>query len=173
MRFLPAVAVAMLAAWAASGGGAAEPLRDLVVYGATSGGIVAAIQAQSMGRTVVVVEPGSHLGGLTAGGLGATDIGNKAAIGGIAREFYRAVRSHYASDAAWTWQRREEFKGRGHRPGEDAAWTFEPHVASAIYDRMLKAAGDKVHAIRLYMHETGDDLDRARKVIESNMVMGW
>ena len=38
---------------------------------------------------------------------------------------------------------------------------------------LAKAAGDKVHAIRLYMHETGDDLDRARKVIESNMVMGW
>ena len=38
---------------------------------------------------------------------------------------------------------------------------------------LAKAAGDKLHAIRLYMHETGDDLDRARKVIESNMVMGW
>jgi hypothetical protein len=38
---------------------------------------------------------------------------------------------------------------------------------------LSKAAGDKVHAIRLYMHETGDDLERARKVIESNMVMGW
>jgi hypothetical protein len=38
---------------------------------------------------------------------------------------------------------------------------------------LSKAAGDKLHAIRLYMHETGDDLDRARKVIESNMVMGW
>ncbi len=40
-------------------------------------------------------------------------------------------------------------------------------------DCLSKAAGDKVHAIRLYMHETGADLQRARKVIESNMVMGW
>ncbi len=40
-------------------------------------------------------------------------------------------------------------------------------------DCLAKAAGDKVNAIRLYMHETGVDLDRARKVIESNMVMGW
>lgn len=40
-------------------------------------------------------------------------------------------------------------------------------------DCLSKAAGDKVHAIRLYMHETGTDLERARKVIESNMVMGW
>jgi hypothetical protein len=40
-------------------------------------------------------------------------------------------------------------------------------------DCLAKAAGDKVHAIRLYMHETGSDLEDARKVIESNMVMGW
>lgn len=44
------------------------------------------------------------------------------------------------------------------------------HVAR---DCLSKAAGDKVHAIRLYMHETGTDLERARRVIESNMVMGW
>ena len=40
-------------------------------------------------------------------------------------------------------------------------------------DCLAKAAGDKVHAIRLYMHETGTDLESARKVIESNVVMGW
>ena len=44
---------------------------------------------------------------------------------------------------------------------------------STARDCLSKAAGDKVHAIRLYMHETGTDLERARKVIESNMVMGW
>jgi hypothetical protein len=46
-------------------------------------------------------------------------------------------------------------------------------VCSVARDCLSKAAGDKVHAIRLYMHETGTDLDHARKVIESNMVMGW
>ena len=46
-------------------------------------------------------------------------------------------------------------------------------VCSTARDCLAKAAGDKVHAIRLYMHETGSDLERARKVIESNMVMGW
>ena len=40
-------------------------------------------------------------------------------------------------------------------------------------DCLSKAEGDKVHAIRLYMHETGVDLEQARKVVESNMVMGW
>lgn len=49
----------------------------------------------------------------------------------------------------------------------------ESNPCSTARDCLSKAAGDKVHAIRLYMHETGTDLERARKVIESNMVMGW
>jgi hypothetical protein len=48
-----------------------------------------------------------------------------------------------------------------------------PDLCTTARDCLSKAAGDKVHAIRLYMHETGTDLERARKVIESNMVMGW
>src|SRR6185437_3395967 len=77
---------------------------DVLVYGGTSGGVVAAIQAARMGKSVALVEPGTHLGGLTSGGLGATDIGNKAAIGGLAREFYRRIAGHYARDDAWTLQ---------------------------------------------------------------------
>src|SRR5262245_7170704 len=77
---------------------------DVCVFGATSGGIAAAVQASRMGKRVVLVEPGRYLGGLTSGGLGATDIGNKAAIGGIAREFYRRIAKHYAEDAAWKWE---------------------------------------------------------------------
>ncbi|MBN1854916.1 MAG: hypothetical protein JW829_19435 [Pirellulales bacterium] len=48
---------------------------------------------------------------------------------------------------------------------------FDP--CSIARDCLSKAEGDKLHAIRLYMHETGTDLEKARKVIESNMVMGW
>lgn len=76
--------------------------RQIVVYGATSGGIVAAIQAKKLGKTVIVIEPSRHPGGLTSGGLGATDIGNKAAIGGLSREFYQRIGRHYAKDSAWT-----------------------------------------------------------------------
>src|SRR4029078_12637312 len=64
---------------------------DIVVYGGTSSGIVAAIQAKRLGKSVVLIEPSEHLGGLTTGGLGATDIGNKTAIGGLARDFYHRV----------------------------------------------------------------------------------
>ena len=86
---------------------AEESRHDVVVYGATSGGITAAIQAKTMGKTVIVVEPGRHLGGLSAGGLGATDIGNKAAIGGLSREFYRRIGRHYADASAWVHERPE------------------------------------------------------------------
>ena len=46
-------------------------------------------------------------------------------------------------------------------------------LCNTARDCLTKASGDKVHAIRLYMHETGTDLESARRVIESNMVMGW
>ena len=65
-----------------------------------------------MGKSVVLLEPWIYLGGLTTGGLGATDIGNKQAIGGIAREFYRSLGKHY---------------------GTDEAWLFEPHVAAGVF----------------------------------------
>ena len=123
----------------------AEPdprVADVVVYGATSGGIAAAVQTARMGKTVILVEPGKHLGGLTSGGLGATDIGNKAAIGGIAREFYRRVAKHYGNDAAWVQQTRDDFRKQSRRDQaqEDTMWTFEPHVAEAIYREMLREA---------------------------------
>lgn len=111
---------------------------DIVIYGGTSGGISAAIQAARMGKSVILIEPGKHLGGLTSGGLGATDIGNKRAIGGISREFYQRIKKHYASDAAWKFEKRSEFKGPGHDPKDDAAWTFEPHVAEQIFVEFLR-----------------------------------
>ena len=51
--------------------------------------------------------------------------------------------------------------------------TNEADPCAVARECLSKAAGDKVHAIRLYMHETGTDLEQARKVVESNMVMGW
>ena len=74
---------------------------DIVVYGGTSGGVTAAIQAARLGKTVVLIEPTKFLGGLTTGGLGATDIGNKKAIGGMSREFYQRIFKHYADPAKW------------------------------------------------------------------------
>src|SRR6267154_43655 len=85
---------------------AADRDYDVVVYGGTPAGISAAVQAVRLGKSVVLVEPGRYLGGMTTGGLGATDIGNKAAIGGLAREFYQRLARHYADNSAWTLETR-------------------------------------------------------------------
>ncbi len=142
---------------------AALPAQDIVIYGGTSGGITAAIQAAREGRTAVLIEPTKFLGGLTTGGLGATDIGNKKAIGGLSREFYTAVGTHYADPAKWVHQTRADYFSRrphGNAADEGTMWTFEPHVASTIYDRMLKAAGDKVTVV------FGERLDLKKGVVK-------
>ncbi len=114
---------------------------DLVVYGGTSGGMAAAVQAKRMGLSVVVIEPTDRVGGLTTGGLGQTDIGNKSAIGGISREFYQDVAQYYARPEAWKWQRSEEYRSRGQSrtaTGESAMWTFEPSAALAVYQSWIE-----------------------------------
>src|SRR5262245_59903800 len=112
---------------------------DVVIYGGTSAGIIAAIQSQRMGKSVVLIEPSSHLGGLTTGGLGATDIGNKQVIGGLARDFYHRIWEHYQSDDAWPREKRDAYNARNPRfnKGDTTMWKFEPHVASSVYEKML------------------------------------
>jgi hypothetical protein len=121
---------------------------DVCVYGGTASGVAAAVQAARMGKTAVIAEFGNYLGGLTSGGLGATDIGNKAAIGGIAREFYHRISLHYANSNAWRFESRDEyFATRGgsstlselNSPNA-TMWTFEPHVAEDILFQMLNEA---------------------------------
>ena len=113
---------------------------DIVIYGGTSAGVAAAIESSRMGKSVVLIEPSQHLGGLTTGGLGATDIGNKQAIGGISREFYQNIKKHYDDPAHWTLQTREEYFSLNERrtsDGEDAMWTFEPSAAKKVYQDMM------------------------------------
>jgi hypothetical protein len=147
MKHLPALLLSTFAAFAPL---AAADSYDIVVYGGSSGGITAAIQAARMGRTAVLIEPTKFLGGLTTGGLGATDIGNKKAIGGMSREFYANVFKHYNDPAKWQHQTRAEYfakRQHGNTGNEDTMWTFEPHVATAIYDAMLATVKDKVTVV--------------------------
>ena len=87
-RLLPFLFLGSLFVWGE------ERVRDIVIYGGTSAGITAAVQAKKMGNSVVVVSPDIHLGGLSSSGLGWTDSGKKEAIGGLAREFYHRVWRH-------------------------------------------------------------------------------
>jgi len=142
---------------------------DLVVYGGTAAGVVAAVQARAMGRTVVLLEPGTHLGGLTSGGLGNTDIGNKGAIGGLSRTFYERVAARYADPEAWTQETREEYRERssignqGHgredplaeETGVDTMWVFEPSVAEGVFRAMVEEAGVDVRFGQRLDHDGG------------------
>ncbi len=133
--------------WSVAAGGAVQapasrgPLQaDVVVYGATSSGLAAAIQVSRMGKSVIVIDPGTHVGGLTTGGLSWTDIGNKQVIGGIAREFYRRIKTKYDDSKAWVWETHQDYlktRRTANVAGEDAMWTFEPKVASQVYREML------------------------------------
>ncbi len=139
--------------------GKARPY-DLVVYGGTSAGIASAVQAARMNLSVALIVHDNHLGGLTSSGLGATDIGKKEAIGGLAREFYRRVRQYYFSHAAaWKQESLQDYLGHVYKDGVDAnaMWYFEPHVASRIFREML--AEEKVDVI------TGERLRLNRQAV--------
>ncbi|MDD2456417.1 MAG: FAD-dependent oxidoreductase, partial [Kiritimatiellae bacterium] len=132
---------------------------DVVVYGGTAAGVAAAVQARRMGCGVVLIEPTRRLGGLTSGGLGQTDIGNKTAIGGLSRQFYRDVLAHYRDPAAWKWQRREHYRDGGQTQTakcEDAMWTFEPSVARKIFGAWIET--NRIGVVY------GERLDRASGV---------
>ena len=120
--------------------------HDLVVYGGTSAAVIAAVQARQMGRSVIVVSPDRHLGGLTSGGLGWTDTGNKAVIGGLARNFYHRVWRHYQAEEVWRWQSRAEYGNRGQgTPAIDGEqrtmWIFEPGVAERVFEDLVREHG--------------------------------
>lgn len=133
---------------------------DVVVYGGTSAGIAAAVQAKRMGKTVVVVSSDKHLGGLSSGGLGFTDTGNKSVIGGLAREFYHRVWRHYQKPEAWKWQKRENYgnKGQGTAAIDGAQrtmWIFEPHVAEQVFEDLVRENQLDVHRNKWLDRENG------------------
>ncbi len=110
----------------------AHAQTDICIYGGTSAGVIAAYAAQKLHKTVLLIEPGYRLGGLSSGGLGYTDIGNKYVVTGLARDFYRRLGRHY---------------------GKFEQWTFEPHVADSIFRDFIKRAnitvlfGERLHAV--------------------------
>jgi hypothetical protein len=74
---------------------------DIIIYGSTSGAVIAAVQAHKEGKSVILISPEKHLGGLTSSGLGWADVGKVSLIGGLSREFFHRVWLHYRDASAW------------------------------------------------------------------------
>lgn len=120
MRIHQAFAIAVSILLCLQRSSAQAPVQvDICVYGATSAGIIAAYTAKKTNRSVILVDPGKHLGGLTTGGLGYTDIGNKYAVTGLGLDFYRRAGGQY---------------------GKFESWVFEPHVARDVFMQYINAA---------------------------------
>src|SRR5512132_783842 len=120
--------VALLVVALILAGRQAPATYDLVVYGGTAGGVITAVAAAREGLKVALVSPDHHLGGMVSGGLGWTDYGRKEVIGGYSLEFFERV---------------------GRKYGRDIEWHFEPHVAEAVFDDLVKEAGVRVIRGRL------------------------
>lgn len=122
----------------------AQPAKqyDVVVYGATSAGIAAAVELSRSGKSVVIINPDEHIGGLTTGGLGFTDIGNKNVIGGISREFYQRIKRYYEDERQWKFEKMTGFRAAEQssqkKDGQDAMWIFEPGAATSVFNDLIR-----------------------------------
>ena len=121
---------------------------DLVVYGGTAAGVITAVRGAREGLSVVLVEPGSHLGGMATGGLSRTDYGKKEVIGGDALEFY------------WRVGRKYEIG----RYAQDVAWFYEPKVGEQVFREMLDAAKVRVLTRHPLREKTGVRKDGVRVI---------
>ena len=138
---------------------------DIIVYGGTSAAVTAAVQSANMGKSVIIVSPDKHIGGLTSSGLGFTDTGNKEVIGGLARKFYQLIYDHYNDPESWNWQKKSDYgnKGQGNPAidgKERTMWIFEPHAAEEAFEKMI--SGSKIKVIR------NEWLDRDAGVTKDN-----
>lgn len=145
---------------------------DLVVYGGTSAGVTAAVQAKLMGHSVIIVCPDKHLGGLSSGGLGFTDTGDKSAIGGLSREFYHRVWKEYNKPETWKWQKREEYGNKGQGTAaidgkNRTMWIFEPHVAEKVFEDFIKDHKIPVHRNEWLNREPGKGVMKKNNRITS------
>lgn len=136
---------------------------DVCVYGGTSSGVIAAVQANRMGKSVILISPTKPLGGLSSGGLGFTDMGDERTVGGLSREYFHRIWEYYQKPEAWKFQPRESFRSSGqHGPAFnkelEIGTVFEPHVAERLFDQVLAESG--VELIR-------DRLDRSSKIVKS------
>ncbi len=138
---------------------------DVIIYGGTSAGVIAAVEVAQSGKSVVIVSPDIHPGGLTSGGLGFTDTGRKETIGGLTRNFYHRIYNRYQQDETWRWMKKEEYGNKGQGiPAIDGdmrtMWIFEPHIAEQVFEELIQE-----NNIPVYRDEW---LDRKNGLVKNN-----
>ncbi|HYG40136.1 MAG TPA: FAD-dependent oxidoreductase [Cytophagales bacterium] len=120
---------------------------DLVIVGGTPGGIMSAISAAKMGKTSVILERTSHVGGLPANGLGATDIATRGATTGLFSDFIIRVKNYYIKKY-----------GENSRQVKDCSdgFHFEPSVAEMVLEEMLAEHKDKITVLKMRQFDVED-----------------
>ncbi len=140
---------------------------DVIIYGGTSAAVTAAVQIAKSNKSVIIVCPDKHLGGMTSNGLGFTDTGNKDVIGGITKEFYQRVFENYQKEDAWKWQDREEYGNKGQGTSaidgkKKTMWIFEPSVAEQIFEDFVKENNIRVDKDRWLDRENGVEMNNGK-----------
>ncbi|NNM85702.1 MAG: FAD-dependent oxidoreductase [Phycisphaerales bacterium] len=144
---------------------------DILVYGATSGGVIAAVEAARIGKRVTLISRHRSVGGASSNGLGFADVGNWRTIGGVAREFFHRLWLYYRGNAAWRWQTRDSYRSvRGQGPlamddKNQLMWVFEPHAAEYVFLQMLTDA--HVHLVYAKLERQADGVSRVGSNIHS------
>lgn len=140
---------------------------DIIIYGGTSAAVISAVEVARSGKSVIIVSPDKHLGGLTSSGLGFTDSGNTSAVGGLSREFYHRIWQHYNDSTAWKWQKKSEYGNRGQNTvavdgGSRTMWVFEPHVAEKVFEDLISEHNIKVYRDEWLDRESGTEVEDNR-----------
>lgn len=134
--------------------------HDLVIYGCTSAGVMAAVQAKSMQKSVILVCPETYLGGLTTQGLGWTDTGDKSVIGGLSRRFYASIKQAYDDDARWKQQTKAQYSH--YDANADTMWVFEPHVAEELFEALATESSLEIERDEWLDREKGVEMSGAK-----------
>jgi hypothetical protein len=150
---------------------------DVIIYGGTAAAVVAAVQIKSMGKSVIVVSPDTHLGGMSSGGLGFTDTGNKTVIGGLARDFYHRLFMHYNDEKNWQWEKKSEYGNVGQATVAldstyKTMWIFEPHAAEEVFEQYVKENKLDVRRDEWLDRKAGGVITRKGKIISLRTLSG-
>ncbi len=116
---------------------------DVIIYGGTSAAVISAVQIKKLGKSVIIVSPDEHLGGMSSSGLGFTDVGDNTVIGGMSREFYSRIYRYYENPKSWKFENKTEFSNKGQGlKGADISdktmWVFEPHIAEQVFEDFIR-----------------------------------